>query len=113
VAGFAVAVASLSLYLLVVSLGSGYAFAYARGLKASPIEFLTRITVAMSALDFPLLALKTLLFGTLTGLVICYHGLARPLTLAEVGSATTRTVAVSVVGCLLIDAAFIVVYLLL
>jgi phospholipid/cholesterol/gamma-HCH transport system permease protein len=113
VVGFAVAVASLSLYLLVVSLGSGYAFAYARGLKASPIEFLTQIAGAMSALDFPLLALKTLLFGTLTGLVICYQGLARPLTLAEVGSATTRTVAVCLVGCLLVDAAFIVVYLLL
>ncbi len=113
VAGFAAAVAALSLYLLVVSLGSGYAFAYARGLKASPVEFLTQVAGAMSALDFPLLLLKTLMFGTLTGLVICYHGLARPLTLAEVGAATTRTVAVCVVGCLVIDAAFIVVYLLL
>jgi len=113
VVGFAAAVVSLSLYLLVVSLASGYAFAYARGLKASPVEFLTQVAGAMSVLDFPLLALKTLLFGTLTGLVICYQGLARPLTLAEVGAATTRTVAVCVVGCLVIDAAFIVVYLLL
>jgi phospholipid/cholesterol/gamma-HCH transport system permease protein len=113
VVGFAAAVVSLSLYLLVVSLASGYAFAYARGLKASPLEFLTQVAGAMSVLDFPLLALKTLLFGTLTGLVICYQGLARPLTLAEVGAATTRTVAVCVVGCLVIDAAFIVVYLLL
>jgi len=113
VVGFAAAVVSLSLYLLVISLASGYAFAFARGLKASPVEFLTQIAGAMSALDFPLLAVKTLLFGTLTGLVVCYHGLARPLTLAEVGAATTGTVAVCVVGCLVIDAAFIVVYLLL
>jgi len=113
VAGFAISVVSLSLYLLVVGLASGYAFAYARGLKASPIEFLTQVAGALHGLDFPLSALKTGIFGTLIGLVICYQGLARPLSLADVGAATTRTVAVCGVGCLLIDAAFIAVYLLL
>jgi phospholipid/cholesterol/gamma-HCH transport system permease protein len=113
VVGFAAAVVSLTAYLILISLGSGYVFAYARGLKASPMEFFTAIAGAMSALDFPLLFLKTLLFGSLTGWVICYQGLARPMTLEEVGPATTRTVAVCVVGCLLIDALFITVYLLL
>jgi phospholipid/cholesterol/gamma-HCH transport system permease protein len=113
VIGFAVAVVSLSAYLILIALGSGYLFAYARGLKASPIEFFTQIASAMSALDFPLWVLKTLLFGALTGWVICYQGLARPMTLEEVGPATTRTVAVCVVGCLMIDALFITVYLLL
>jgi len=113
VVGFAVAVVSLTAYLIVASLGSGYAFAYARGLKASPLEFITQIAGAMSALDFPLLALKTLLFGALTGWVICYQGLARPMTLEEVGPATTRTVAVCLSGCLMLDALFIIVYLLL
>ena len=113
VIGFAVAVVSLSAYLILISLGSGYLFAYARGLKASPIEFFTQIAGAMSALDFPLWILKTLLFGALTGWVICYQGLARAMTLEEVGPATTRTVAVCVVGCLMIDALFITVYLLL
>lgn len=113
VAGFAVSVVSLSLYLLVVSLGSGYAFAYARGLKASPVEFLTQLAAALHALDFPLLALKTGAFGSLIGLVICYQGLARPLTLADVGAAATRTVAVCGAGCLLVDAAFVVLFLLL
>ena len=113
VAGFAVSVVALSLYLLVVALASGYAFAYARGLKASPVEFLTQVAGALHVLDFPLSALKTGIFGTLIGLVICYQGLARPLSLADVGTATTRTVAVCGVGCLLIDAAFIAVYLLL
>jgi phospholipid/cholesterol/gamma-HCH transport system permease protein len=113
VVGFAVAVVSLTAYLIVASLGSGYAFAYARGLKASPLEFITQIAGAMSALDFPLLALKTLLFGALTGWVICYQGLARPMTLEEVGPATTRTVAVCLSGCLVLDALFITVYLLL
>ena len=104
---------ALSLYLLVVALASGYAFAYARGLMASPVEFLTQVAGALHVLDFPLSALKTAIFGTLIGLVICYQGLARPLSLADVGAATTRTVAVCGVGCLLVDAAFIALYLLL
>lgn len=113
VVGFSAAVVSLTAYLILISLGSGYAFAYARGLKAPPLEFLGQIAGAMSALDFPLLILKTLLFGAFTGWVICYQGLARPMTLGEVGPATTRTVAVCVVGCLMLDALFIGVYLLL
>jgi len=113
VVGFAAAVVSLTAYLILISLGSGYVFAYARGLKASPTEFFTAIAGAMTAMDFPLLVLKTFLFGALTGWVICYQGLARPMTLEEVGPATTRTVAVCVVGCLMLDALFITVYLLL
>jgi len=113
VVGFAAAVVSLTAYLILISLGSGYVFAYARGLKASPMEFFTAIAGAMTVMDFPLLVLKTLLFGALTGWVICYQGLARPMTLEEVGPATTRTVAVCVVGCLMLDALFITVYLLL
>jgi phospholipid/cholesterol/gamma-HCH transport system permease protein len=113
VVGFAAAVVSLTAYLILISLGSGYVFAYARGLKASPMEFFTAIAGAMTAMDFPILVLKTLLFGALTGWVICYQGLARPMTLEEVGPATTRTVAVCVVGCLMLDALFITVYLLL
>jgi phospholipid/cholesterol/gamma-HCH transport system permease protein len=113
VVGFAAAVVSLTAYFILISLGSGYVFAYARGLKASPMEFFTAIAGAMTAMDFPLLVLKTLLFGALTGWVICYQGLARPMTLEEVGPATTRTVAVCVVGCLMLDALFITVYLLL
>ena len=113
VVGFAAAVVSLTAYLILISLGSGYVFAYARGLKASPMEFFTAIAGAMTAMDFPLLVLKTLLFGALTGWVICYQVLARPMTLEEVGPATTRTVAVCVVGCLMLDALFITVYLLL
>lgn len=113
VVGFAAAVVSLTAYLILISLGSGYVFAYARGLKASPMDFSTAIAGAMSAMDFPLLFLKTLLFGALTGWVICYQGLAQPMGLEDVGPATTRTVAVCVVGCLMIDALFITVYLLL
>ena len=46
-------------------------------------------------------------------MVTCYHGLAQPLRLEEVSDATTTAVAQSVVGCVLADALFIVVYVLM
>jgi phospholipid/cholesterol/gamma-HCH transport system permease protein len=111
VVGFTVSVLCLTVYLMILTLVSGYLFAFARGLKATPGEFFGMVAAALSWLDFPLLALKTAGFGVITGLVICYHGLARSLTLDEVGKATTRTVAQCVIACLLLDAVFIVVYL--
>ena len=43
----------------------------------------------------------------------CYQGLAQRLRLEEVSAATTRAVAQSVAGCVLADALFIIVYLLM
>lgn len=111
VVGFTISVICLTVYLMLLTLGCGYLFAFARGLKATPGEFFGEVAGALSWLDFPLLAMKTGGFGAIIGLVICYHGLARPLTLEEVGEATTRTVAQCVVACLLLDAAFILLYL--
>jgi phospholipid/cholesterol/gamma-HCH transport system permease protein len=113
VIGFTVSVISLTVYLTLLTLGSGYAFAYARGLQLSPADFFGTVARALNWMDFPLLMIKTAAFGAITGLVICYHGLARSLTLDEVGHATTRTVAQCVVACLLVDAVFVVVYLFL
>lgn len=112
VVGFTVSVLCLTVYLTLLTLASGYVFAFARGLKATPGEFFGDVAGALSWLDFPLLAMKTGGFGAIIGLVICYHGLARSLTLEEVGQATTRTVAQCVIACLLLDAVFIVLYLL-
>jgi ABC-type transporter Mla maintaining outer membrane lipid asymmetry permease subunit MlaE len=58
-----------------------------------------------------LLALKTMAFGFLIAIVTCYHGLAQPLRLEEVSSATVRSVAQTVIACVLIDALFIIIYL--
>jgi phospholipid/cholesterol/gamma-HCH transport system permease protein len=113
VAGFTVSVFSLTVYLVLLTLGSGYAFAYARGIKATPSDFFGQVAAALSWADFPLLALKTAGFGAITGLVICYHGLARSITLDEVGQATARTVGQCVVACLLVDAVFVLAYLFL
>jgi ABC-type transporter Mla maintaining outer membrane lipid asymmetry permease subunit MlaE len=77
------------------------------------MEFFRVVADALSWVDFPLLALKTLAFGVLTSMIICYHGLADPLRLEDIGRATTRTVAHTLVASLLVDALFLPVYLLL
>jgi ABC-type transporter Mla maintaining outer membrane lipid asymmetry permease subunit MlaE len=63
--------------------------------------------------DFALLALKTLSFGILIAVMTCYQGLARPLRIEEISGATTRAVVHSVIACVLLDAAFIVFYLVM
>jgi phospholipid/cholesterol/gamma-HCH transport system permease protein len=113
VTGFTVAVVGLTTYFVLLALAGGYAFAFVRGLPLTLEEYFGRIAAALSWADFPLLALKTALFGAVTGLVICYQGLAQPLQLDQVGAATTRTVALCVVGCLCLDALFVPIYLLL
>jgi phospholipid/cholesterol/gamma-HCH transport system permease protein len=113
VIGFTASVMGLSVYLLVTTLLGGYVFAFARGLPLTLPQYLSHIAAALDWLDFPLLVLKTGLFGGLTGLVICYQGLAHPVRLEEVGSATSRTVALCGIGCLLIDALLVPLYLLL
>jgi phospholipid/cholesterol/gamma-HCH transport system permease protein len=113
VVGVTLSVFGLSVYLLLCALAAGYVFAFLRGLPLRPGDFFALIANALSWVDFPLFGLKTLAFGVLISLVICYHGLARPLRLEEVGAATTRTVAQCVVACLTLDAFFIPVYLLL
>ena len=113
VVGFTVAVATLTAHFVLLALVSGYAFAFARGLPLTLTGYFGDIATALSWADFPLLALKTSLFGAVTGMIICYQGLSQALRLEEVGAATTRTVAQCVVGCLCIDALFVPVYLLL
>ena len=113
VVGVTLAVFLLTTYLILAALGAGYVFAFLQGLPLRPGEFARLIVDAMSWVDFPLLGLKTLAFGALTSLITCYHGLAQPIGLDEVGAATTRTVAQSVVAVLCLDALFIGVYLLL
>ena len=43
----------------------------------------------------------------------CYHGLAQPLRLGEVPRVAIRAVTQSVIICVLLDALFLVVYLIL
>jgi ABC-type transporter Mla maintaining outer membrane lipid asymmetry permease subunit MlaE len=45
--------------------------------------------------------------------VTCFHGLARPVRLEEVGQVTSNAVVSSVIACVLLDALFIIVYLVI
>jgi len=49
--------------------------------------------------------------GFIIAIVTCYHGLAQPLRLEEVSRATVSAVAQTIIGCVLIDALFILLYL--
>ncbi len=113
VVGITVAVFSLAVYLLLFSLASGWVFAVGANLPVTGKDYLGGIANALRWLDFPLMAGKTLAFGAAGALIACYQGLARPLRLEEVPDAATRTVAHSVIAFLLVDAAFLVVNLLL
>jgi phospholipid/cholesterol/gamma-HCH transport system permease protein len=113
VVGLAVAVFSLTIYLILVALAGGYLFAFIQDVPLLPGDYFGQLARALRWEDFVILGLKTLLFGAIIALTTCCEGLARPLRLEEVSRATARAVAMSVVGCVLLDALFVVVYLLL
>jgi phospholipid/cholesterol/gamma-HCH transport system permease protein len=113
VAGLALSIFSLTVYFIIVTLISGYIFAFVQDVPLTPGDYFRQLAVALTWEDFALLGFKTLSFGAVIAVVTCYQGLARPLRLEEVSRATTRAVVQSVVGCVLLDLFFIVVYLVM
>ena len=111
VAGMAVGMFSLTVYLILGALVSGYLWAFIQDVPLLPGDYFRQLAGALSYLDFVLLALKTGAFGFIIAIVTCYHGLAQPLQLNEVSRATVRAVAQSIVACVLVDAFFIIIYL--
>jgi phospholipid/cholesterol/gamma-HCH transport system permease protein len=111
VVGMAISIFSLTVYLIIGALVSGYLWAFIQDVPLQPGDYFSQLAAALSGLDFVLLALKTCLFGFIIAIVTCYHGLAQPLRLEEVSQATVRAVAQSVGACVLLDALFIVIYL--
>jgi phospholipid/cholesterol/gamma-HCH transport system permease protein len=111
VLGMALGVFSLTVYLILSALLSGYLWAFVQDVPLRPDDYFRQLASALSGTDFALLAVKTFLFGSIIALVTCYHGLAQPLRLEEVSHATVAAVAQSVIACVLIDALFIIIYL--
>jgi phospholipid/cholesterol/gamma-HCH transport system permease protein len=111
VIGMALGIFSLTVYLILVALASGYLWAFLQDVPLMPGDYFRQLAGALRGLDFVLLALKTLCFGVVIATVTCYYGLAQPLRLEEVSRATVHAVAQSVVICVLVDALFIVLYL--
>jgi len=111
VVGLALGVFSLTVYLILGALLSGYLWAFLQDVPLRPSDYFRQLAGALSGLDFALLAVKTLSFGFIISIVTCYHGLAQPLRLEEVSYATVRAVAQGIIACVLIDALFIVIFL--
>jgi phospholipid/cholesterol/gamma-HCH transport system permease protein len=111
VIGMAVGVFALTVYLIIVALASGYLFAFLQDVPLTPGDYFKQITEALNWLDFVLLALKTMAFGFFIAIVTCYHGLAQPLRLGDVSRVAVRAVTQGVIVCVLIDALFILLYL--
>ena len=112
VIGMALGIFSLTIYLILGALGSGYLFAFLQDVPLTPGDYLKQIAGALNWLDFALLAIKTVTFGFFIAIVTCYHGLAQPLRLEDVSRVAVRAVTEGVVVCVLIDAVFIVLYIL-
>jgi len=111
VIGMALGVFALTVYLIIGALLSGYLWAFLQDVPLRPGDYFRQLANALSGLDFALLGIKTTAFGFIIALVTCYHGLAQPLRLEQVSSATVSAVAQSVIACVLIDALFIIIYL--
>ncbi len=109
--GMMAGIFSLTVYLIIGALGSGYLWAYLQEVPLTPGEYFKQLAEALSWLDFAVLALKTLGFGFFIAIVTCYHGLAQPLRLEEVSRVAVRAVSQGVVVCIVIDALFILLYL--
>jgi len=112
VLGMAMAVPALTVYFILGTLASGYLFAFVNNIPLKPGEYVQQLTDALSGLDFVILALKSCLFGVVIAVISCYHGLARPLRLVQVPGAAIHAITQTVVACVLLDAAFTLIYLL-
>lgn len=113
VIGLAVGIFSLTVYLILGTLGSGYLWAFVQDVPIQPGDYFNQLAGALTYLDFVLLALKTCAFGFIIAIVTCYHGLAQPLQLDQISRATVRAVGQSVIACVMLDALFIIAYLTL
>ena len=111
VLGLVIGVFALTVYLILGALASGYLWAFIQDVPLRPSDYFRQLAGALSGLDFALLGLKTCGFGFIIAIVTCYHGLAQPIHLDEVSQATVRAVAQCVIGCVLLDALFIIIYL--
>lgn len=111
VVGMSLGVFALTVYLIIGALGSGYLFAFLQDVPLTPGDYFKQIAEALDWLDFALLALKTVSFGFFIAVVTCYHGLAQPLRLEDVSRVAVRAVTQGIIVCVLIDALFILLYL--
>lgn len=113
VIGLAVSIFSLTIYLILMALVSGYLFVIVQNVPLNLNMYADQIASALTWQDFVLVGLKTLAFGAIIAVVTCYQGLAQPLKMEQVGEATSRAVVNGTMGCVMVDAVFIILFLLI
>jgi phospholipid/cholesterol/gamma-HCH transport system permease protein len=111
VIGLSISIFSLTVYLILIALFSGYIFAFLQDVPLKPSQYMNQLALALRWEDFVILALKTMFFGATIAVVTCYEGLAKPLRQQEVAQAATRAVVYSLMLCVMWDA-FFILYLL-
>lgn len=111
--GLAIASFALTVYLIIVAIISGYIFAFVQDVPLKPGDYFEQLAHALRWQDFALLGVKTVSFGSIIAVVSCYQGLAQRLRIEDVSAATIRAVMHSVVVCVLLDALFILIYILM
>jgi len=111
VIGMALGIFSLTVYLIIGALVSGSLFAFLQDVPLTPGDYFKQLAESLSWLDFALLALKSIAFGFFIAIVTCYYGLAQPLRLDDVSRVAVRAVTQGVIVCVMIDALFILLYL--
>ena len=95
----------LFLYAAALGIGGGMIVADLI-LNTSPASFLGRLQDAVAVRHFVIGFVKAVCFGVLIALASCYLGMRAGRNAAEVGRAATRTVVVSIIGIIIIDAIF-------
>lgn len=111
VVGMSVGVLALTMYLILGALAAGYLWAFIQDVPLTPGDYLGQMVGSLRGLDFVLLGLKTAGFGFIIAVISSYHGLAQPLSLTEVSRSTVRAVGQSIVVCGVLDALFLILYL--
>src|SRR4029078_11792891 len=95
--GIGVGSFSLTIYLILGAVASGYLWAFLQDVPLTPGDYFRQLAGSLRWLVFAVLGAKTFMFGISIAIVTCYHGLARMLRLEEVSRATVRAVAQTVI----------------
>jgi phospholipid/cholesterol/gamma-HCH transport system permease protein len=111
VVGMAVGVLALTVYMILGALFSGYMWAFVQDVPLTPFDYARQLVGALRGLDFVLLSLKAIGFGFIIAVVSSYHGLAQPLAFFEISRSTVRAVGQTIIVCGLLDALFLLFYL--
>lgn len=98
---------SLTVYIIIFSLLSGYLFAFLQEVPLQPSEYLRQIADTLVWSDFILISIKAIGFGLIISIVCCYYGLAKPLNLKMISKNATAAIIQAVIGCVALDAMLI------